>query len=129
MIHLQLIGIGTGNPDHLTRAAAKAMAASNLILLPRKDDRTADLIDLRRMICAEAVTGTTRVEAFDLPARSATPDYLGDVDDWHDAISEVWAREIGVHLPGGGTVSLLIWVTLHSTTAACVLPSDCGPVV
>ncbi len=109
MIRLRLIGIGTGNPDHLTRAAADAMATADLILLPRKGARTADLIDLRRMICADAVTDATRVAEFDLPVRAATADYRGDVDAWHDAIAAVWARAIAAHLPGGGTVALLVW--------------------
>ena len=46
---------------------------------------------------------------FDLPARAATPDYLGDVKDWHDGIAAAWAREIAEHLPGGGIVALLVW--------------------
>jgi precorrin-6A synthase len=45
MIDLHLIGIGTGNPDHLTRAAIKAMNAADLILLPRKGDAKSDLLD------------------------------------------------------------------------------------
>ncbi len=109
MIRLALIGIGTGNPDHLTRAATRAMAAADLILLPRKGERTADLIDLRRMICAEALTGATRVIEFDLPRRAATPDYLGAVDAWHDAIAAVWMRAIAAHLPDGGAVAMLVW--------------------
>ena len=44
MIQLDLIGIGTGNPDHLTRAAEAAMRLADLILLPRKADK-AELID------------------------------------------------------------------------------------
>jgi precorrin-6A synthase len=59
MIHLHLIGIGTGNPDHLTRAAIAAMNAADLILLPRKGDAKSDLIDLRRAICTEVLDGPT----------------------------------------------------------------------
>ena len=58
MIHLDLIGIGTGNPDHLTRAAETAMRSADLILLPRKADK-AELIDLRRDICAQVLAGTS----------------------------------------------------------------------
>ena len=34
-IAISLIGIGTGNPDHVTRAAVTAMNAADLILLPQ----------------------------------------------------------------------------------------------
>lgn len=109
MIDLHLIGIGTGNPDHLTLAAIKAMNAADLILLPRKGDRKSDLIDLRRLICGIALTGATRVVEFDLPGRSADLPYIDAVHGWHDAIAEAWAAQIAAHLPGGGKLALLVW--------------------
>ena len=76
MIHLDLIGIGTGNPDYLTRAAEAAMRAADLILLPRKADK-AELIDLRRDICAQVLAGAaTQVVEFDLPVRAGEGDYI-----------------------------------------------------
>lgn len=109
MIDLHLIGIGTGNPDHLTLAAIKAMNAADLILLPRKGDRKSDLIDLRRSICSMVLTGPTRVVEFDLPARSATPPYIEAVNAWHDRIAATWAAQIAAHLPEGGALALLVW--------------------
>jgi precorrin-6A synthase len=109
MIALKLIGIGTGNIDHLTLAAAKAMNGADLILLPRKGDAKSDLIDLRRAICAQILTGPTRVVEFDLPVRSAEAPYLDAVHDWHDAIAAAWTAQIAAHLPDGGTVALLVW--------------------
>ncbi|WP_033922787.1 precorrin-6A synthase (deacetylating) [Sphingomonas sp. 37zxx] len=109
MIDLQLIGIGTGNPDHLTRAAIAAMNAADLILLPRKRDATSDLIELRRALCASVLTGATRVVEFDLPERDAAGDYLAAVGDWHGAIAACWATQIAAHLPDGGRLALLVW--------------------
>ncbi|MET3438421.1 precorrin-6A synthase (deacetylating) [Sphingomonas sp. 1185] len=109
MIHLDLIGIGTGNPEHLTRAAEAAMRAANLILLPRKGDKV-ELIDLRRDICAQVLAGAeVRVVEFDLPVRATEGAYLDTVEHWHDAIAECWAAEISAHLPDGGRVALLVW--------------------
>ena len=109
MIHLDLIGIGTGNPDHLTRAAETAMRSADLILLPRKEDK-AELIDLRRDICAQVLAGTSvRVVEFDLPVRAVEGAYLDTVELWHDAIAGCWAAEIAAHLPRGGRVALLVW--------------------
>ncbi|HEX7822789.1 MAG TPA: precorrin-6A synthase (deacetylating) [Sphingobium sp.] len=109
MIDLHLIGIGTGNPDHLTLAAIKAMNGADLILLPRKGDVKSDLIDLRRTLCADVLTGATRIVEFDLPVRSATLPYIEAVNDWHDAIAATWAGQVAAHLPDGGTLALLVW--------------------
>lgn len=110
MIDISLIGIGTGNPDHLTAEAVKAMNAANLILLPRKGDAKSDLIDLRRDICAAMLSPSVHVVEFDLPVRaSGTPDYLNAVAAWHDAIAHIWAEQIRRHLPTGGRLALLIW--------------------
>ena len=109
MIDLHLIGIGTGNPDHLTRAAIAAMNAADLILLPRKGYAKSDLIDLRRTICADVLVGTTRIVEFDLPERDTTGAYLDAVDRWHDAIADAWTAEIALHLPNGGRLGLLVW--------------------
>ena len=109
MIDLDLIGIGTGNPDHLTRQAEAAMNAADLILLPRKGDAKSDLLDLRRAICAEVLTGATRVVEFDLPVRDADAPYRDAVDRWHDAIADAWSAQIAEHLPNGGRLALLVW--------------------
>ena len=53
MIELLLVGIGTGNPDHITRQAEKAIASADWIMIPTKGDNKADLADLRHDICAQ----------------------------------------------------------------------------
>jgi precorrin-6A synthase len=110
MIHLHLIGIGTGNPDHLTLQAVKALNAADLVMIPLKGDSKADLADLRRTICAEVITNPlTKLAEFDLPLRdAANPDYLTNVNDWHDAIAAVWSKTIAAH-PSAHNVALLVW--------------------
>ncbi len=108
---LCLIGIGTGNPEHLTLEAVKAMNAADVILIPRKGENKADLAELRRGICAEFLKnpGTKLVE-FDLPVRDAEkPDYHAGVDEWHDAIATRWKDILDRELPQGGEVALLVW--------------------
>ncbi len=109
MITLSLIGIGTGNPDHLTFQAVRAINAADLILIPMKGDAKADLADLRRDILAKVLTSPARVVEFDLPTRADQSDYIGAVNDWHDAIAAGWTAAITTHLPQGGTVALLVW--------------------
>ena len=113
MIQLTLIGIGTGNPDHVTLEAQKAMNRADLILVPLKGENKADLAGLRLQICRTCVTNpATRIETFDLPERDAAkPDYLARVNDWHDAIATRWEVAIRAHLAGGcgPQVVLLVW--------------------
>lgn len=110
MITLHLIGIGSGNPDHLTLQAVKALNAVDLVMIPRKGDGKADLAELRRAICAEVVTNpATTIAEFDLPVRDvAKPDYLAGVNDWHDAVAQVWQRTLDAH-PAARDVALLVW--------------------
>jgi len=108
---LHLIGIGTGNPEHLTRQAIRAINEAKMILIPRKGPDKTDLAELRRMICVETLTNpATRVIEFDMPVRDRTkPDYHQGVEDWHAAIAAIWAAIITRELPGGGEVALLVW--------------------
>ncbi|MGB3314233.1 MAG: precorrin-6A synthase (deacetylating) [Albidovulum sp.] len=111
MIELLLIGIGTGNPDHLTLQAVKALNSADLILIPRKGKAKEDLASLRRSICADVVTNpATRFAEFDLPVRNpAIADYKTRVDSWHDAIATVWTDTIRAEIGMSGRVALLVW--------------------
>ncbi len=108
---LVLIGIGTGNPRHLTQEAVEAMNAVDVLLIPRKGADKEDLAELRREICARNLRAAgPRLHEFDLPVRDeATADYRQRVDDWHDAIAETWSRELHDALPEGGTAGFLVW--------------------
>jgi precorrin-6A synthase len=108
---LSLIGIGCGDPAHLTLKAVSAINAADLILIPRKGEEKSDLADLRRRICADVLANSkTRVVEFDLPVRdSDVADYRAGVDAWHDAVAASWSREIATHLGREGRVALLIW--------------------
>ncbi|SIT75577.1 precorrin-6A synthase (deacetylating) [Pontibaca methylaminivorans] len=104
-----LIGIGTGNPEHLTLQAIRAMKRADLVLIPRKGDDKADLSALRRAICLEVLGDDSRIAEFDMPVRDpANPSYLSRVSDWHDAIAARWADAIATR-PQAEVVALLVW--------------------
>jgi precorrin-6A synthase len=111
MIEVCLIGIGTGNPDHLTRQGIVAMNAADLILVPHKGEDKAALAELRLQLCRTLLTNpATQVVGFDMPVRDAgDPDYAAAVNRWHDAIAQVWLTKLRTHLPSGGRVALLVW--------------------
>ncbi|MDD9719393.1 precorrin-6A synthase (deacetylating) [Sulfitobacter sp. PR48] len=131
-VQLTLIGIGTGNPEHLTLQAIRAINAQDLILIPRKGPGKDDLAELRRAICDEVLENeTTRIVEFDLPVRNAaTADYRRRVDDWHDAIAEAW-RGAMAEQPEAARVALLVWgdPSLYDSTLRIAARLDPPPQV
>ena len=110
MIALHFIGIGMGNPDHLTAQAIRELNQADVIIVPRKGAGKADLADLRRQICDRVLQHPVPIVEFDLPVRNSTiGTYLDGVNDWHAAIATTWQRVIRQSLPNGGTAALMIW--------------------
>ncbi len=111
MIELVLVGMGSGNPDHLTLQAIAALNSVDIILVPQKGETKADLAGLRRAMLERFVTNPdVRQVPLDLPTRDeGIADYGNRVLAWHDAIAGVWAGAIAANLPGGGRVALLVW--------------------
>ena len=95
MTELFLIGIGTGNPGHLTGEGRRTIAEADLILIPRKGPKKSDLADLRHQIVAHVCPDRSApVAEFDLPTRDPDLPYLEAVERWHDAIALIWAETI-----------------------------------
>ena len=122
MIELLLVGIGTGNPEHLTLQAVRALNTADLVLIPRKGPDKSDLADLRRSICTEVLADrATRIAEFDMPLRDrAGADYHAGVEAWHDAIAAAWSTAMRSGLDTAGQavhrdrpiktiVALLVW--------------------
>lgn len=122
MIALSLVGIGTGNPDHLTRQGIAALNAADVILIPRKGESKADLAELRVALCAAVVTNpTTQIVYFDMPLRdSADADYTGTVSRWHDAIADIWCDSIRAHLRCNENVAVAAGEKLSAKLALLV---------
>ncbi|MCT4654988.1 MAG: precorrin-6A synthase (deacetylating) [Cohaesibacter sp.] len=112
MIGLSLIGIGAGNPDHLTRQAIREINEVDLILIPQKGAGKDELAHVRQQICDEVLSpdNPPKIVPFTLPVRDPkTADYKTRVNDWHDAIAKVWLDAIKVNLGETGRVGLLVW--------------------
>jgi len=110
MTELLLIGIGTGNPEHLTLQAVRALNTADLVLIPQKGENKADLAELRRAICDEVITNpATRIAEFALPKRDISdPNYRRGVDSWHDAVAAAWTEAMA-SVPEAVRVALLVW--------------------
>ena len=110
MIDLYFIGIGMGNPDHLTRQAIAELQTADVILIPHKGAQKSDLADLRKTICEKCLDPIPPLVYFDLPKRdSKTKTYLEGVVDWHSAIAKTWQDTLHRTLPNGGKAALMIW--------------------
>ena len=113
-INLYLVGIGTGNPEHVTYQAVRQLQKADVIMVPRKGRAKSDLADLRHQICDQLLGETAPpILEFDLPVRDAEKSYLTAVDEWHDAIALVWqetlqAAEAVLGRPAK-SAALLIW--------------------
>ena len=106
---LSLIGIGTGNPDHLTAQAAAALNGADLILIPRKGPDKSDLAEVRHLILSRVLTRQVAVVEFEMPQRDASGGYAKGVADWHDAIAAEWGTAIAAHPGPKARVALMVW--------------------
>jgi precorrin-6A synthase len=106
-----VIGIGAGNPEHLTVQAIGALNQTNVFFVPRKGDEKSDLAQLRRDIIERFVDGKThRVVEFDYPVRDeANPSYGDRVKNWHGEIESLYARLIAEELGEDDYGAFLAW--------------------
>ncbi|TXI04263.1 MAG: precorrin-6A synthase (deacetylating) [Rhizobium sp.] len=111
MRHIHIVGIGTGNPEHLTVQAINALNAADVILIPSKGAAKAELADVRKEICERYVTNkTTRFVGYDVPSRQiADRSYVQSVDEWHEAISTTYERLFVEHLTESQSAAFLVW--------------------
>lgn len=107
---LLVVGIGSGNPEHLTVQAINALNRADLLFIPDKGAGKADLADLRRDIVQRYVAnGQTKTLDYAVPKRDlANMDYAGSVGDWHSALAAVFAGLLHA-LPPDGTGAFLVW--------------------
>jgi precorrin-6A synthase len=106
-MELWLIGIGTGNPEHVTLEAQRALREAAVILVPRKGPDKSDLAALRHRILRDA-GAEGRVVEFDYPTRDPAVPYRDRVRDWHDEIARRWVAALEQARPEG-PVALLVW--------------------
>ncbi|MEO0938845.1 MAG: precorrin-6A synthase (deacetylating) [Pseudomonadota bacterium] len=106
MTELWLIGIGTGNPAHLSLEGQRALREAKTVLLPRKGTGKEDLAEVREAILVEAETNA-QIISFEMPVRDEALPYSERVEAWHDEIARRWATA----LQGAedGPVALLVW--------------------
>lgn len=105
-----VVGIGAGNPDHITIAAIKALNQADVLFFSDKGQDKAGLAAVRRAIIDAHVSGGKREVTFTPPPRDRRPaDYGAEVDAWHAALAAAHADMFRSHLRADETGAILVW--------------------
>ncbi|UWU18826.1 precorrin-6A synthase (deacetylating) (plasmid) [Rhizobium sullae] len=110
MKNIYVIGIGTGNPEHMTIQAINAMNAADHVFIPTKGAQKEELADVRREICARYLNkADSKIIEFAVPRRETKERSYGQsVDEWHETIAATYRQLVG-DLPENGTAAFLVW--------------------
>ncbi|MCF3962904.1 precorrin-6A synthase (deacetylating) [Streptomyces fuscigenes] len=119
-----VIGIGAGDPDHLTLAAVKAMRRADVFFVLGKGAEKESLTGLRRDMLDAHVPGPFRVVEAEDPWRDRTrgdrAGYTHAVHDWRRRRADVCERLITEELVPGQCGAFLVWgdPSLYDSTLA-----------
>jgi precorrin-6A synthase len=123
MRKLYAIGIGAGDPEHLTVQAIDRLNRVDVFFVLDKGAEKSDLVRLRQEILDRFVTRPHRVVLAEDPPRDRTPDdYRAAVADWHAARAAVYEQLLLSELPDGSTGAFLVWgdPSLYDSTIALI---------
>jgi precorrin-6A synthase len=104
-----VIGIGAGDPEQVTVQAIRAMNRADAVFVIEKDDRTEELVRLRREILERYLEDGRRPRVVSLPDpsrdRSAAA-YPSSVEDWRRRRADQWEQAIAAE---DGCCAFLVW--------------------
>ncbi|HET9779862.1 MAG TPA: SAM-dependent methyltransferase, partial [Propionibacteriaceae bacterium] len=110
-----VIGIGSGNPDHLTSEAVAALNRVDVFLVADKGPTKHDLVKLREDLC-RALIAHDHYRFVEVPDPLRGPDrerdaaeYRSAVEVWHDARARRYAEIIAAEVGDGTTIGFLVW--------------------
>jgi precorrin-6A synthase len=119
-MEILVIGIGAGDPDHLTMQAAKAIERADVFFVLDKGEVKQELVDLREEILRRHATQYKVVVGRD-PERDRTSDaYVESVDDWRRRRADVFAGLMAAELTEDQVGAFLVWgdPSLYDSTLA-----------
>jgi precorrin-6A synthase len=109
---IYVIGIGAGDPEHLTLQAIAAMNRVDVFFTIDKGAAKDDLARLRTELLARHVTRPYRVLTAPDPDRDRTAGaagYVAAVQDWQDRRESEYERMITEELAADATGGFLVW--------------------
>jgi precorrin-6A synthase len=112
MRKILIIGIGAGNPDHMTVQGIKALNSVDVFFMPDKGEEKDGLQKLRRDICERFIeTKAYRFAEIRMPERDirASPDYQDNIEAWRAAVTAAYESFIAGQLAEGQCGAFLAW--------------------
>ena len=125
-----MIGIGAGDPEHLTLQAVRTIGLADVFFLLDKGEAKDSMIALRRQLLDAYARDGHRVVAGRDPERDRAPDdYTGAVADWRRRRAAHTEQLIGAELGPDECGAFLVWgdPSLYDSTIAIlddILASD-----
>jgi precorrin-6A synthase len=121
---LLVIGIGAGDPEHVTAQAVRALNAVDVFFVVQKGEEKDDLVALRREICERYIERPSyrTIELRD-PERDRTSEAYGEaVEAWRHARALQWEAAMRTELAEDGCGAFLVWgdPALYDSTLAVV---------
>lgn len=106
-----VIGIGAGDPEHLTLQAIRALNRADVFFVTDKGEAARELIQLREAICAQYATERPYrvVEITDAVRDRQPEDYAAAVGAWHEARADAWGTAIRDSLSEDQCGAFLVW--------------------
>ena len=113
---IRVIGIGMGDPGHVTGEASRALATVDAFLVADKGDAKSDLFAARQAVCDALIPADHAYRVVEVTDPRRGPDaerdaaaYDRGVRDWHAARVEAYAVVIDGLADGETTVGFLVW--------------------
>ncbi|WP_397453473.1 precorrin-6A synthase (deacetylating) [Pseudomonas sp. NA-150] len=119
MKRILLIGMGAGNPEHITVQAINALNQTDVFFILDKGYANDDLLRLRREMCERYISGDYRVVQVQDPQREEnTQSYEAGIHDWHQQRAALFEQLIGDEVADGEVGAFLVWgdPTLYDST-------------
>jgi precorrin-6A synthase len=111
MRRVLLIGVGAGDPDHVTAQAARALNEVDVFFVVDKGADAADLVATRRTILGRFVEDPSYriVDLPDPPRDRTAAAYGAAVDDWRARRAAVWGAALRDELSDDETGGFIVW--------------------
>jgi precorrin-6A synthase len=120
---LLVIGIGAGDPEHVTTQAIRALNAVDVFFVVEKGQEKRDLVELRRQICGRYIERSYRTVELRDPERDRTSSAYGEaVAAWRHARAEQWEASLRAELGEHECGAFLVWgdPALYDSTLAVI---------
>src|SRR5580704_8203668 len=108
---VSVVGIGAGNPEHITVQAIRTLNAADVVFMTDKGDAARELLEFRREVCARYVGNPScRIVTAADPERPHGPAAGGPaVADWLTRRAEIFEQLIAGQLSADGHGAFLAW--------------------